>query len=65
MLINPRCGNHKCIETHKICDGVDHCGDGSDESNTVCASKNVCHPHEFRCVNGFCVSSKLQCDGKK
>jgi len=24
-------GNHRCIPQHLACDGVDHCGDGSDE----------------------------------
>jgi len=23
--------NHRCIPEHLACDGIDHCGDGSDE----------------------------------
>jgi len=23
--------NHRCIPKHLTCDGIDHCGDGSDE----------------------------------
>lgn len=25
------CHNHRCIGTHLVCDGFDHCGDASDE----------------------------------
>ena len=30
------CPDKKCIDAHKKCDGIDDCGDGSDEQIGVC-----------------------------
>lgn len=31
-----RCDNHNCVFNTNVCDGLDHCGDGSDETKTAC-----------------------------
>lgn len=31
-----RCKNHKCVPKTNVCDGVDNCGDGSDEEAHAC-----------------------------
>lgn len=31
-----RCKNHKCVPKSNVCDGVDNCGDGSDEEAHAC-----------------------------
>ena len=35
-----RCGNGKCVDGNLVCDGVDHCGDGSDEA-AVCRGQHL------------------------
>jgi hypothetical protein len=30
------CSSQKCISKHWICDGEDDCGDGLDESDSIC-----------------------------
>lgn len=31
-----RCDNNNCVFNTNVCDNVDHCGDGSDETITAC-----------------------------
>ena len=31
-----RCGNDVCISYTQLCDGLDTCGDNTDESTTLC-----------------------------
>ena len=28
-----KCVNNKCVRQSNVCDGIDQCGDGSDETN--------------------------------
>nr|XP_026691033.1 sortilin-related receptor [Ciona intestinalis] len=56
----PDVTSKKChLPTHLLCDGVNHCGDHSDE----------CHPDcddsvRFYCNNGRCISIRNRCDGR-
>lgn len=52
------CANTKCIHLRQTCDGVDHCGDLSDE---MCCKK--CRGGAFRCNSGVCIPSSKVRDG--
>lgn len=58
----------RCVPMQRVCDGVRHCNDGSDEAD--CreigggggggAAPGGC---EFRCAGGACLGRERQCDG--
>ncbi|XP_030589845.1 suppressor of tumorigenicity 14 protein-like [Archocentrus centrarchus] len=51
-----QCSNSLCINKTLHCDGLNDCGDNSDEINCTC-------PGRFHCSNNHCISKTLQCDG--
>lgn len=60
-----QCANHRCIARYQLCDGIDNCGDGSDENNmTMCATRmRPCDPIlEYQCANKKCVERTKLCD---
>lgn len=73
-----KCNNDKCVPYWWKCDGVNDCGDESDEMGcnstqamTTTTMKPVptrkkernCGLHEFRCDSGVCISKRFVCDG--
>ncbi|CAF1371545.1 unnamed protein product [Adineta ricciae] len=59
--------NTTCLSPSKLCDGIDDCPFGADET-MVCPWLNInsskCDlKRNFRCRDGVCVNRKYQCDG--
>lgn len=52
------CANSKCVFKSRTCDGVDDCGDRSDE---MCCKK--CRKDAFRCNTGVCLHKDAVGDG--
>jgi hypothetical protein len=60
-----QCENHRCVPRYQLCDGVDNCGDGTDENNmTLCASRvKPCNLYaEYQCANKKCIDRGRVCD---
>nr|XP_034967720.1 complement factor I-like isoform X3 [Zootoca vivipara] len=54
-----RCVNRKCIPSVKTCNGVNDCGDLSDE---VCCK--ACRGGNFHCHSDVCIPRKYVCDNE-
>ncbi|KAK2181823.1 hypothetical protein NP493_380g01002 [Ridgeia piscesae] len=50
------CSNNHCLSTGYQCNGINDCGDFSDEYNCECTSK------QFRCGFGMCIDDYKRCD---
>ncbi|CAI8021019.1 Low-density lipoprotein receptor-related protein 4 [Geodia barretti] len=52
------CANGRCVPENVVCNGVNNCGDNSDEERNCGCTKS-----QFTCANGMCESQDFVCDG--
>ncbi|XP_062372445.1 complement factor I-like [Sardina pilchardus] len=54
-----QCANGKCVQHKKTCDGINNCGDGSDE---MCC-KECRNDKAFHCKSNVCIAQRARNDG--
>lgn len=58
-----QCENGHCVTLDVICDGIDNCGDASDENNhTLCHFTPPLSGCDFMCDNKKCVTESNICN---
>lgn len=55
------CSSGRCIPYDLTCDGIDQCGDNSDEAPTYCGQRK-CRPGYFTCTNKRCIPLNETCN---
>ncbi|XP_052130857.1 prolow-density lipoprotein receptor-related protein 1 isoform X2 [Frankliniella occidentalis] len=55
------CSNGRCIPYHLTCDGIDQCGDNSDEAPPYCSHRK-CRVGYFTCTNKRCIPMNQNCN---
>ncbi|XP_062872320.1 sortilin-related receptor [Trichomycterus rosablanca] len=63
---NFQCSNGACVSLDWKCDGMDDCGDYSDEANCDSPTEEpgCSRYYQFECKNGRCVPTWWKCDGE-
>ncbi|KYN23000.1 Vitellogenin receptor [Trachymyrmex cornetzi] len=59
-----KCSEHSvCISKKNVCDGIEHCPNGEDETMGNCYEKKKCEEDHFTCTNGECIDIEDRCNG--
>ncbi|XP_039986583.1 sortilin-related receptor isoform X1 [Xiphias gladius] len=61
-----QCGNGVCVSLEWKCDGMDDCGDYSDEANCAAPTEvpGCSRYFQYECRNGRCIPTWWKCDGE-